>query len=293
MKNWLRKTLAAALILGVEAGLGSPDDAEAAKRKKKVAPKPVSKVEQEVVRQAWRAGQQMVEEGRLKGAVVYLRQYLALKPRSVDGWYWLGRAFAAQGDYERAQNAFGRAVAIDPEYPALTPDRRDLWLRPMVVHSPWKAPLLAGTRVPAQAPASGDAASGAPASLDLPPAPPGSQPAEGWVVVSAWMTDPRFTAVGDWRVTVDRMGLMDQPRVPVAWKGDKPSVVYAWGGDGWFTLRPEELESPQDVLGRSRSLLLARTKETGWVLGKESEQYLPVQVRSWRFQWLGTVLTPR
>ena len=144
MKNWLRKTLAAALILGVAAGLGSPDDAEAAKRKKKVAPKPVSKVEQEVVRQAWRAGQQMVEEGRLKGAVAFFRRYLALKPRSVDGWYWLGRAFAAQGDYERAQNAFVRAVAIDPEYPALTPDRRDLWLRPMVVHSPWKAPLLAG-----------------------------------------------------------------------------------------------------------------------------------------------------
>ena len=292
MRGWMRGVLVATLVLGVAAGWMDLHAAEAARRKRKPAP-PASAAQQDVMRQAWRAGQQMVEEGRLKGAVAYLRRYLALKPRSADGWYWLGRVFAAQGDYERGQNAFDRAVAIDPEYPALSPERRDSWLRPMVVHPAWKAPLLTATRVPGQVLASGDVLAGAPASLDLPPAPPGSHPAEGWVVVSAWMTDPRFTAVGDFRYTVDRMGLMDEPRIPVAWKGNRPSVVYAWTGDGWFTLRSEETESPQDVLGRSRPLLLARTQKTGWVLGRESEQYLPVQVRSWCFRWMGTILTPR
>ena len=247
----------------------------------------------DVMRDAWKAGRGMVLEGRYREAIGFLKKYLDLRPRSADAWYWLGRALEGKGDYDHAQYAYRRVMAIDPEYPALSPERRDSWLRPMVVHPAWKAPLLTATRVPGEVLASGDVLAGAPASLDLPPAPPGSHPAEGWVVVSAWMTDPRFTAVGDFRYTVDRMGLMDEPRIPVAWKGNRPSVVYAWTGDGWFTLRPEETESPQDVLGRSRPLLLARTQMTGWVLGRESEQYLPVQVRSWRFQWMGTILTPR
>ena len=190
MKKWLRKTLAAALILGVAAGLGSPDDAEAARRKKKVAPKPAPTASQDVMRQAWRAGQQMVEEGRLKGAVAFFRRYLALKPRSVDGWYWLGRAFAAQGDYERAQNAFVRAVAIDPEYPALTPERQEKLLKQAflqgcaagVIAMPIMSPPLAVPVNPFAAPVVPMGVMGQPQSPQMvqpipprpvPPAPPG------------------------------------------------------------------------------------------------------------------------
>ncbi|MCX7828104.1 MAG: tetratricopeptide repeat protein [Thermanaerothrix sp.] len=75
--------------------------------------------------QAWRGGQQLVGEGRLKEAVRYLRAYLSVMPRSSDGWFWLGRAYMAMGDFERARNAFQRTLAVDPYYPSLQPDRLD------------------------------------------------------------------------------------------------------------------------------------------------------------------------
>ncbi|EHM10468.1 hypothetical protein TheveDRAFT_1349 [Thermanaerovibrio velox DSM 12556] len=75
--------------------------------------------------QAWRGGQQLVSEGRLKEAVRYLRAYVSVVPRSPDGWFWLGRAYLAMGDFERARNAFQRTLAVDPYYPSLQPDRLD------------------------------------------------------------------------------------------------------------------------------------------------------------------------
>lgn len=75
--------------------------------------------------EAWRGGQQLLEEGKLKSAAAYLRRYLSVMPRSSDGWFWLGRTYMAMGDFGRARNAFQRALAVDPYYPSLQPDRLD------------------------------------------------------------------------------------------------------------------------------------------------------------------------
>lgn len=75
--------------------------------------------------EAWRGGQQLVMEGKLNSAVRYLRRYVTVMPRSADGWFWLGRAYLAMGDHQRARNAFNRALAVDPYYPSLQPDRLD------------------------------------------------------------------------------------------------------------------------------------------------------------------------
>lgn len=75
---------------------------------------------EDVLRLAWKAGQQLCEEGRFTKAAAYLRQYVKERPRSADGWYWLGKAQEGAGDLEKAQDAYRRALEVDPEYPALS-----------------------------------------------------------------------------------------------------------------------------------------------------------------------------
>lgn len=75
---------------------------------------------EDVLRLAWKAGQQLCLEGRFTKAVAYLRQYVKERPRSADGWYWLGKAQEGAGNLEKAQEAYRTALEVDPEYPALS-----------------------------------------------------------------------------------------------------------------------------------------------------------------------------
>jgi hypothetical protein len=72
-----------------------------------------------VMKGAWRAGQEYVREARYREAVSYLKNYLGLRPRSADGWFWLGRALECSGEYDRAQFAYRKALEADPDYPPL------------------------------------------------------------------------------------------------------------------------------------------------------------------------------
>jgi hypothetical protein len=76
--------------------------------------------DEDVLRLAWKAGQQLCLEGRFTKAVAYLRQYVKERPRSADGWYWLGKAQEGAGNLEKAQEAYRTALEVDPEYPALS-----------------------------------------------------------------------------------------------------------------------------------------------------------------------------
>jgi hypothetical protein len=75
---------------------------------------------EDLLRLAWKAGQQLCLEGRFTKAIAYLQQYVKERPRSADGWYWLGKAQEGAGNLEKAQEAYRKALEVDPEYPALS-----------------------------------------------------------------------------------------------------------------------------------------------------------------------------
>lgn len=73
-----------------------------------------------LIKQAWRAGQQLIENGMYTRGVEYLKAYVKSCPRSADGWYWLAKGYQGMGMLEKAQGAFTQALEVDPEYPPLS-----------------------------------------------------------------------------------------------------------------------------------------------------------------------------
>lgn len=73
-----------------------------------------------LIKQAWRAGQQLIENGMYTRGVEYLKAYVKSCPRSADGWYWLAKGYQGMGMLEKAQRAFTQALEVDPEYPPLS-----------------------------------------------------------------------------------------------------------------------------------------------------------------------------
>ena len=51
-----------------------------------------------------------------------------------------------------------------------------------------------------------------------------------------WTFSPAFMAIGNWKGTVDRIGVLSDPAVPVAWKGKSPKVIYVWTGNSWHQI---------------------------------------------------------
>lgn len=73
-----------------------------------------------LIRQAWKAGQQMIENGLYKRGAAYLEAYVKNRPMSADGWYWLAKGYQGQGMLKKAQDAFTKVLEVDPEYPPLS-----------------------------------------------------------------------------------------------------------------------------------------------------------------------------
>ena len=73
-----------------------------------------------LIKHAWRAGQQLIENGMYTRGVEYLKAYVKNCPRSADGWYWLAKGYQGMGMLEKAQDAFTQTLEVDPEYPPLS-----------------------------------------------------------------------------------------------------------------------------------------------------------------------------
>ncbi|GHS87409.1 hypothetical protein AGMMS49957_07220 [Synergistales bacterium] len=54
-----------------------------------------------------------------------------------------------------------------------------------------------------------------------------------------WLFINRFVALGKWKDSVDRVGILHNPPMPVAWKGNNPKAIYAWTGQTWYQIHVE------------------------------------------------------
>jgi hypothetical protein len=104
-----------------------------------------------------------------------------------------------------------------------------------------------------------------------------------------WSVNPAFLAISNWRSSVDRIGILRKYNIPMAWKGDYPTVIYAWTGKQWKQLHARG-ESVTNTIEKNLYGLL-RTREKGrqyrWYA-----QDLPIiteKTISWGFLWIGEI----
>lgn len=109
-------------------------------------------------------------------------------------------------------------------------------------------------------------------------------------VLATWREQPNFPLLRTWR-TADTLAVLDQPRVPLAWKGDRPRAVYAWCGGVWYEMKaaPRHRETSAQVIKRHRGALvdLVGRRGLGW---SDYDTLVLAQVaRDWKYRWMGVV----
>jgi hypothetical protein len=117
-------------------------------------------------------------------------------------------------------------------------------------------------------------------------------PLQPSVYVPAWLTDPNFCAVSQWGLRVDRMALLDKPRLPVAWRGTNPEVIFGWTGRYWYQMRVRSGATPLETLAENLYALTMFAGENGGYRWNDLDTpILANQATVWGFMWLGR-LTP-
>ena len=102
--------------------------------------------------------------------------------------------------------------------------------------------------------------------------------------------DPSFMVLGTWRGSVDRVGILVKPSIPVAWKGMWPKVLYAWTGSQWDQMTAREGERPGDVLKKNLYALTRLVHQNGsrhWEAPEAA--FLANQSAIWGYVWMGQI----
>ena len=105
-----------------------------------------------------------------------------------------------------------------------------------------------------------------------------------------WLFNDRFMALGKWKKSVDRIGILHKPGVPVAWSGNSPKVVYAWNGRSWYQMTAREGQRPVDVLKNNMYELARMANHNNFVWYEADMPVLSQQATVWGYYWMGEIL---
>jgi tetratricopeptide (TPR) repeat protein len=251
-----------------------------------------------------------------------LRGFLDEHPDSTDAWYWMSRAHQALGDYDKAQIAANMALNIDPYYPDLVKTPNGIQPMPRLTKQQRKEPRPSMSVLPIKQPL--------PANLLLEPVvisfpilvksesagqdgfansmyePGGRDPLTGAYLqyvpyppqplgaTVRWMQSEKFNEISRWRFRVDRMGILMEPRVPIAWKGSHPYEVYFWTGDEWARVRRERVafdyvEKYDDILTSARDSITEVLHDRGFVWYEPDTPALAAVASHMRYMWMGDI----
>ena len=107
------------------------------------------------------------------------------------------------------------------------------------------------------------------------------------VIQTDWTQNPDFIAVSKWSKSVDKIGIINKPLIPVAWKGEHPDVIYAWAGSSWHQIMPRKWEEPVNTIRRNihNLTVISNNNDIKWRDGDSAilEQYATY----WGYQWIG------
>ena len=111
-----------------------------------------------------------------------------------------------------------------------------------------------------------------------------------------WASDPNFMAISKWQKNIDRIGILDNPKIPIAWKGDYTEVIYAWTGQQWrqLSVNGRKLTALSIIRQKSHDLIryIRKTNNT-WIWYDEDNSILAQYARMWGYKWLGLVVTEK
>lgn len=107
--------------------------------------------------------------------------------------------------------------------------------------------------------------------------------------VPSWSLDVNFLEISRWSRLVDRVAILDRPRTPIAWKGDAPTVLFAWTGRNWYAIRPAKGETPAQALERRVYDLLVMTRNNHMLWNDAETPALANQALLWGYLWMGCV----
>lgn len=295
-------------------------DTEKAAADKKRAEEERKLAAERAVRQAFEHGRGLVVDGRYHSGLVALRAYVKDHPHSAEAWYWIARAHQALGDYDRAQYATNIALEIDPYYPALTKTPNGLQPQPRLTKQQRKEPRPSMSVLPVKPVLPANLAL-EPVTISFPilregarpPIPEDEQPDyNGYDPVTgayleylpyppmrsgrtvAWQQDEKFTEIGRWRFRVDRMGIMNDPRVPVAWKGGRPYEVYFWTGTEWARVRRQRVyfdyrHDYKDTMAHAQESIREVLDERGYSWNEYDTPALAASASHMRYMWIGDI----
>ena len=107
--------------------------------------------------------------------------------------------------------------------------------------------------------------------------------------VPHWLANANFTVISKWGRMVDRMAVLNRPRVPLAWKGDRPEVLYGWTGKSWYQMRCRKDEFPAETLKRHVYELTRMANENNFKWNDSDTAVLAAQAPVWGYLWMGRV----
>lgn len=279
--------------------------------------------QQRAFSEALNRGIEFIEKGRYRDGLTALREFAKAHPYSADAWYWLAIAHNALGDYDRAQYAANIALEIDPYYPPLTKTPSGLEPVPYRTRQGRKEPRPSMSVLPIKPLLPMDLAL-TPVTVSFPVLRYGSHdvyPQEGDDVTAyydgrdpvtgawleylpyppnepgrtvAWQRDEKFTEISRWRFRVDRMGILKDPQVPVAWRGSHPYELYFWTGTEWARVRRTRVyfdhrESFEDTLAHAQESIRDLLQQRGYRWNPGDTAALAASASHMRYMWMGEI----
>ncbi|MBR1485928.1 MAG: hypothetical protein IJ597_01560 [Synergistaceae bacterium] len=108
---------------------------------------------------------------------------------------------------------------------------------------------------------------------------------------SSWMQDARFMAISKWKSSVDRIGVLENPKTPIAWKGEYPEVIYVWNGMEWRQIIPQKRNlSVMNTIRREIYNLTVNANKLNYLKWTDDDTNILLQyAAAWNYQWLGTI----
>lgn len=111
-----------------------------------------------------------------------------------------------------------------------------------------------------------------------------------------WTQNSNFMAVGKWQKSIDRIGVLNRPAMPVAWKGDNPEVVYAWTGLQWQQLNAQSrggsYPSALSTIRRGIYDLVVKSNKVNVLHWTDDDSHVLSQYAvMWGYEWLGQIIT--
>lgn len=107
-----------------------------------------------------------------------------------------------------------------------------------------------------------------------------------------WTQNSNFMAVGRWQNSIDRIGVLNRPMIPVAWKGDYPEVIYAWTGLQWRQLDAKTKHtSALSTLRREAYDLNKYIRKVNMLRWTDDDTHVLSQYSvMWGYEWMGLII---